>query len=79
MQRKESHEANQNQTSSETTDKNQPARCTMTHKFLGLLMDQELRFKEHANYALKKGEAYISQYRRLTRPTKGVTDKHMRT
>jgi hypothetical protein len=34
---------------------------TTTHKFLGLIMDQELRFKEHANYALKKGEAYISQ------------------
>jgi hypothetical protein len=46
---------------------------TMTHKFLGLVMDQELRFKEHANYELKKGEVYISQYRRLTRPTKGVT------
>jgi Reverse transcriptase (RNA-dependent DNA polymerase) len=52
---------------------------TPTHKFLGLIMDQELRFKEHVNYALKKGEAYISQYRRLTRPTKDVTAKHMRT
>jgi ribonuclease HI len=52
---------------------------TTTHKFLGMIIDQELRFKEHANYALKKGEAYISQYRRLTRPTKGVTAKHMRT
>jgi ribonuclease HI len=52
---------------------------TPTHKFLGLIMDQELRFKEHVNYALKKGEAYISQYKRLTRPTKGVTAKHMRT
>jgi Reverse transcriptase (RNA-dependent DNA polymerase) len=52
---------------------------TTTHKFLGLVMDQELRFKEHANYVLKKGEAYITQYRRLTRPTKGITAKHMRT
>jgi hypothetical protein len=42
-------------------------------------MDQELRFKEHTNYALKKGEKYINQYRRLARPTKGVTAKHMRT
>jgi hypothetical protein len=52
---------------------------TTTHKFLGLIMDQELRFKEHTNYALKKGETYINQYRRLARPTKGVTAKHMRT
>ena len=33
---------------------------TMTHKCLGVILDQELRFREHANYALKKGEKYIA-------------------
>jgi hypothetical protein len=26
-----------------------------SHKVLGMILDQELRFQEHANYALKKG------------------------
>ena len=47
------------------------------HKFLGVLIDQELRFKEHANYALAKGSKYLVQYRQLAKSTKGITAKHM--
>jgi hypothetical protein len=31
------------------------SKVLMLHKVLGMILDQELRFKEHANYALKKG------------------------
>ena len=41
-------------------------------------MDQELRFKEHINYALEKGNKFMGQYQRLTKPSKGATVKHMR-
>ncbi|KAF8478834.1 hypothetical protein JB92DRAFT_3279219, partial [Gautieria morchelliformis] len=51
---------------------------TTTHKFLGVLLDQELRFKDHTNYVLAKGERFINQYRRLEKPSKGTTAKHMR-
>ena len=48
------------------------------HKFLGLIVDQELRFKEHTNYALAKGVKFIRQYRWLARATKGVSARFMR-
>ena len=41
-------------------------------------MDQELRFKQHVNYALKKGETTMSQYKRLARTKKGIMARHMR-
>ena len=42
---------------------------TEAHKYLGVLVDQELRFKQHA---LKKGETTMSQYKRLARTKKGI-------
>ena len=51
---------------------------TAYHKFLGIMLDEELRFKVHADYALKKGATWLSQYRRLAKPTRGVALKYMR-
>jgi len=51
---------------------------TTMHKFLGLIVDQELRFKEHTNYALAKGVKFISQYQWLAREMKGVVARFMR-
>ena len=51
---------------------------TTTHKFLGMIIDQELRFKEHANYTLVKGTKFIDQYQQLERVTKGVAGRFMR-
>ena len=42
------------------------------HKFLGIILDQTLSFKEHANYALGKGERSAAQLRRLTQGRRGV-------
>jgi len=33
------------------------------HKFLGVILDQELRWNAHVNYALAKGTTWITQYR----------------
>ena len=48
-----------------------------SHKFLGVLLDQELRFKEQAAYALDKGTKWTEQYRRLAKGTNGISAKHM--
>src|SRR5882724_5573885 len=48
------------------------------HKFLGVLVDQELWWKEQANYALQKGMKWVAQYHRLAKPSKGVSTKYMR-
>jgi len=48
------------------------------HKFLGVILDQELRWNAHVNYALAKGTKWITQYRRLAKQMKGISAKHMR-
>jgi len=48
------------------------------HKFLGVMLDQELRLKDQVNYALQKGTKWVAQYCRLTKLTKGVSTKFMR-
>ena len=48
------------------------------HKFLGVLIDQELRLKEHLNYTLCKGTKWVMQCGRLAKPTKGISAKYMR-
>jgi len=50
----------------------------MEHKFLGVIIDQELRWNTHVNYALAKGTKWITQYRRLAKHTKGVSTKYKR-
>ncbi|KAG2737855.1 hypothetical protein P692DRAFT_201666277, partial [Suillus brevipes Sb2] len=49
-----------------------------SHKFLGVIIDDELRFKEHAAYALAKGTKYIMTCQRMIRTTKGMKGRWMR-
>ena len=49
-----------------------------THKFLGVIMDQELWWKRHLHHMLQKGTNWETQYCRLAKPSKGVSPKYMR-
>src|SRR5882724_6568579 len=49
-----------------------------THKFLGVLMDQDLWWKENLPYVLQKGMKWVTQYHRLAKPYKGISPKFMR-
>ena len=33
-----------------------------THKFLGVILDQELHWKEHCQYMVQKGMKWVTQY-----------------
>jgi len=48
---------------------------TPTHKFLGVILDQELRWREHMAYAIAKGARYAMLLHRLTRTSQGVPTK----
>jgi len=48
------------------------------HKFLGVMLDQELCWKEHCQYVLQKGMKWVMQYQRLTKTSEGVSAKFMR-
>ena len=50
---------------------------TTSHKFSGVIMDPELCFKKEVKYALEKGNKFMGQYQRLTKPSKGAIAKHM--
>jgi hypothetical protein len=43
-----------------------------THKFLGVILDQELRWKAHIAYAIAKGTAYALQLRQLSSTAAGM-------
>lgn len=45
---------------------------TPTHKFLGVILDQELRWKAHINYAIAKGTRYILQLCHLSSTSMGL-------
>ncbi|KAG2739808.1 hypothetical protein P692DRAFT_20687733, partial [Suillus brevipes Sb2] len=49
-----------------------------SHKFLGVIIDDELKFKEHAAYALAKGTTYAMACKRMISPTKGIHGQLMR-
>ena len=49
-----------------------------SHKFLGVMLGQELRWKEHCQYAMQKGVKWVTQYCRLTKAMKGVSTKYIR-
>ena len=51
---------------------------TSTHKFLGVLLDDELRFQKHAAYAIGKGEKWVAQVRGLSKVTRGMHGAHSR-
>jgi ribonuclease HI len=53
-------------------------RSSTTHKFLGVILDHELRWKPQADYALAKGTAYVLQFKRLSSMTKGIPLHQMR-
>ena len=44
----------------------------MTHKFLGVLLDNELRFQKHATYAIAKGEWWVSKVKKLSKVMRGM-------
>ncbi|KJA12715.1 hypothetical protein HYPSUDRAFT_107258, partial [Hypholoma sublateritium FD-334 SS-4] len=47
-------------------------------KFLGVIVDNQLRWKEQGAAALRKGQAWVGQICRLSQTTKGVSRAHMR-
>lgn len=49
-----------------------------THKFLGVILDQELRWREHTAYAIAKGAHYAMLIRRISRSAQGVPAKLVR-
>lgn len=50
-----------------------------THaKYLGVILDQNLRWKEQAAYAIGKGTTWAAQIRRATRPSWGLTPRAAR-
>jgi hypothetical protein len=53
-------------------------RPTPTHRFLGVILDQELRWKAQVDNALARGTSYILQLRRLSATTKGLLLRLMR-
>jgi len=48
-----------------------------THQFLGVMLDQELPWKEHCQYMLQKGVKWVTQYQRFAKVTKGLSAKYM--
>lgn len=49
--------------------------ASTSHKFLGVILDDELRFKEHATYAYGRGASYLGQTYRIAKQQKGVRAK----
>lgn len=52
---------------------------TASMKFLGIILDNKLRFKQQAEYALVKGTKWIQQFGRLVRPKHGLKARHVLT
>ena len=52
---------------------------SQTTKFLGVLLDNKLRFKGHAEYTLAKGTKWLQQFPRLARPKHGLKARHVRS
>ena len=51
---------------------------TSSHKFLSVILNDKLWFQKHAAYALRKGERWISQIKRLSKVTKEMHGAHAR-
>jgi hypothetical protein len=49
-----------------------------SHKFLGVITDENLNFKEHTAHALAKGTKYTMACSRMIRPTKGIKSRLMK-
>lgn len=53
-------------------------RPSSTHRFLGVILDQELRWKAQIDNAIAKGTTYVLQLRRLSSSAKGLPLRLMR-
>ena len=53
-------------------------RPVKSHKFLGVIIDEELRFKEQLASAVAKGTKYALACRRLAKPSLGIKNKFSR-
>lgn len=53
----------------------EPVAC---HKWLGVEVDQELRFKQQCASAVKKGTTWLNGFRRLAKTAKSVPARYMR-
>ena len=51
---------------------------TSTHKFLGVLLDDELQFQKHAALAIAKGEQWVSEVKKLSKVMKGMHGMYVR-
>ena len=49
-----------------------------SYKYLGVILDQELRFREHAAYALARGTKWTLQFCRLSKPKVGMLPRYAR-
>ncbi|KAI0310470.1 hypothetical protein OF83DRAFT_1036746, partial [Amylostereum chailletii] len=50
--------------------------ATPAHKVLGVYLDQELRFKQQVAHALEKGQTWLDGFKRLSRPSQGISNKY---
>ncbi|TFY52367.1 hypothetical protein EVJ58_g10059 [Rhodofomes roseus] len=48
-------------------------------KFLGVNVDNKLTFKQHTEYALRKGTTWLQQFNRLARPKNGLVARNVLT
>ena len=48
------------------------------HKYLGIIFDQELRWREQAEWAMAAAAKWTLQFHRLTKPSTGIRSKFMR-
>ena len=53
-------------------------RPSLTHKYLGIIFDQELRWREQAEHAAATAAKWTLQFRRLMRPSTSIRSKFMR-
>jgi hypothetical protein len=52
--------------------------CAPLVKLLGVILDEEILWKQHAAYATGKGTKLFMAINRLTKPTYGLPHKHVR-
>ena len=57
---------------------NQTITEVQSYKYLGVIIDAQLRWKEQAQRAIANATKWLLQYRRLTRPSSGTSAKLMR-
>lgn len=54
---------------------NQPVATT---KFLGIILDQELKFKQHTDYAVAKAMTWLTQTKRIAKAANGIRGEYSR-